>query len=360
MSKFLKITGGGDYKIKVDSGQEITLDTGSGTVNILGDLNVTGSQTTIDTVNLEIEDNVIILNRNETATEVSAGFSGIQVDRGSATTGDVEWVYAENIGNWYESRLGSNNSDGLFVARYTNNPTRVLGIRTYDIDSDGDDLNLVGGGSGRVLVKGTNSYETGVFAYINGSLDSSYGAARVTQTTPILLTENTDDVIPNAKAVVDFVDAKISSTFSYKIEKGISNVEVIEPGPDPDGRGEVHLTANGVLTTVFTAEQTQIHGVTISGSTIQVGDNNTGEDLILAATGTNSVRVDDSLIISQSPYIGDGIDPNAPGEGEGTKLYSKPRGSGDTGVFFANTKDGTEKRDELVSKSKAILFGILF
>lgn len=361
MSKFIKVTGGGNYKIKVDNGQEITLDTGaSGSVNILGDLNVTGNTTTVDTVNLEVEDNVILLNRNDTGNGISAGFAGIEFDRGSATTGNVEWVYAEDVGNWYESRLGSNNSDGLFVGRYSNNPSRVVGIRTYDIDSDGDDLNLVGGGTGRVQVKGTLDYETGVFAYINGVIDTSYGAAKIVQTTPTIEFENTDDVLPNAKAVVDYVDSKVTQTFSYKIEKDNSKIEILSPGPNPQGRGEIHVTANGVLTTTFTLDQTQIHGVTLSGTTIQVGDNSTGEDLILAASGTNSVRVDDSLIISQTPYIGDGIDPNAPNEGEGTKLYSKPRGSGDTGLFFANTKDGTQKRDELVSKSKAILFGILF
>jgi hypothetical protein len=358
MSKFLKITGAQDYKVKVDSGQTITLDTGTGTVRVNGDFIVSGTSTSVETVNLEIEDNVIVLNKGESGAEITEGFAGIQIDRGSATTGDVEFVYVEDAGNWYESRLGSNNSDGVWMARYQQDPTRLIALRTYDIDSNGDDLNLVGGGNGRVTVKGTLDYETGVFAYTAGVIDSTLGAQTVIQTTPSVVYENTDDTLVNAKALVDYVEDYVRLSSSNKIQQGNTSITITDPGANPFGIGEISILTDGLKTMTIDVNQVDIQGLTLSGTIIEVND--TGEDLILRATGTNSVRVDDSLIISQSPYIGDGIDPNTPGEGEGTKLYSKPRGSGDTGVFFANTKDGTEKRDELVSKSKAILFGILF
>ena len=56
-----------DYKIAVRDSGTITLDTGTetGTVIVTGDLQVQGNTTTIDTVNLEIEDNVLVLNKGE-------------------------------------------------------------------------------------------------------------------------------------------------------------------------------------------------------------------------------------------------------------------------------------------------------
>lgn len=356
MSKFLKITGSQDYKIKVDTGQTITLDTGQGTVRVEGDLIVSGNQTSVQTTNLEIEDNVIVLNKGESGTQITEGFSGMQIDRGSATTGDVEFVYEENAGNWYESRLGTGNSDGVWMARYVQDPTRIIAIRAYDIDSNGDDLNLVGGGDGRVMVKGTVAYETGVFAYIGGQLDSAYGAQRVTQEVPSLVTEDTSDILPNAKAVVDYVEHYVANASSNNIIQGDTSIVITDPGSNPSGIGEIQFTTDGLQTMKVDVNQVDIQGITISEEIIEVND--TGNDLTLRATGTNSVKVEDSLIITHTPNIGEGLDPSV--STEGSKLYSKPRGSGDSGVFFVNTKDGTEKRDELVSKSKAILFGILF
>ena len=51
----------GNYKIKVaDTSNEITLD--SALTHITGDLRVEGDTTTVNTTNLEIEDNNILLN----------------------------------------------------------------------------------------------------------------------------------------------------------------------------------------------------------------------------------------------------------------------------------------------------------
>jgi uncharacterized protein YqjF (DUF2071 family) len=42
---------------------------------------------------------------------------------------------------------------------------------------------------------------------------------------------------------------------------------------------------------------------------------------------------------------------------EGIKLYVDNQGIGNTGIYFANAENN---RDELVSKNRALLFGMLF
>jgi len=62
-----------DYKISVNSGGTITLNTGDqiGTVLVTGDLTVLGNTTSIQTVNVEIEDKIILLNRGESGAGIS-------------------------------------------------------------------------------------------------------------------------------------------------------------------------------------------------------------------------------------------------------------------------------------------------
>ena len=42
---------------------------------------------------------------------------------------------------------------------------------------------------------------------------------------------------------------------------------------------------------------------------------------------------------------------------EGIKLYVSDQSTGKTGIYFANAE---QNRDELVSKNRALLFGMLF
>ena len=86
MSKILNVNSG-DYKVKVPSGGTITLDTGTGvgTLAVTGNLQVAGTQTTVNSTNLDITDNIIVLNKGETGAGVTENTSGIQIDRGTAT-----------------------------------------------------------------------------------------------------------------------------------------------------------------------------------------------------------------------------------------------------------------------------------
>lgn len=61
-------------------------------------LDVQGTLTTINTTNLEVTDNIIVLNDGELGSGVSLGISGIEIDRGTATNAEI--LYNETNNYW--------------------------------------------------------------------------------------------------------------------------------------------------------------------------------------------------------------------------------------------------------------------
>ena len=68
-------------------------------VIVTGNFTVNGTTTSVDSVNLEIEDNTILLNKNETGAGVTAGTAGIEVERGTETNSSILW--SEGDDRWY-------------------------------------------------------------------------------------------------------------------------------------------------------------------------------------------------------------------------------------------------------------------
>lgn len=91
----------GDYNIytydaagNVDGNVGITTHT----VTITGNLNVTGTQTTVNSTDTNIKDRLIVLNDGESGAGVTGNIAGLQVDRGSST--DARLVYVESTNKW--------------------------------------------------------------------------------------------------------------------------------------------------------------------------------------------------------------------------------------------------------------------
>jgi len=76
---------------------------------VSGDLTVNGTTTAIDTVNLEIEDNVVLLNSNQAGTPPSTLRSGIEVERGDSP--NVKLQFNENTDKWELTEDGSSFHD---------------------------------------------------------------------------------------------------------------------------------------------------------------------------------------------------------------------------------------------------------
>jgi len=124
MSKILRVSES-DYRIKVKDTGTITLDTGveQGTVIVTGDLLVKGNTTTIDTANLNIEDNIILLNKGENGAGVTEVTSGLEVDRGSLP--NAQFLWDESIDK-FVIQLDTDALSGIVVGNIATDPTTNL------------------------------------------------------------------------------------------------------------------------------------------------------------------------------------------------------------------------------------------
>jgi hypothetical protein len=348
MSKFLKVLDG-NYNIKVQDGGEITLDTGLavGTVYITGNLEVQGTTTTIDTANLTIEDNTILLNKGELGSGVTEVTSGIQIDRGSLP--DVQILFSETQ-TWQEplSNYSSTPRSGGFSFTRTTDGAEI-GIRTNSIKSltSPGVINLEPTGSGTVRIEGAN-YHTALLAE-NAAypllLDRFPGGANAT---PLSST------VPNKRYVDQAIFDAVSSLAPTSIASANTSVDTEDTGVG-DSTSRVTITVDGTLTNEFYLDYAKFHQMNIDLAELRIDQstimaNITGGDLILQAQGTSSVRIDDTLMIKAT-----GANPAY--DGIGLKLYANTQGTGKTGLFYVNTSN---IRDEIVSKNRSLLFSMLF
>jgi hypothetical protein len=328
MARIVKIQDS-DYKLSVNSGGTITLNTGNaiGTVLVTGDLTVLGNTTSIQTANVEIEDKIILLNRGETGVGISptgTGESGIQIARGSRP--DAFFVFDESK-NWLNTQTGSLRS-GLFIAKNAND--ELIGLQTNSITTDGYDLNLLGTGTAVVNVTGTVNYELNI---------------------------GDDDDIPNIKWVEDFTATYFTNNPPFKIQDSAiiggvtvlydSFLEVSDFEAD-GGPSNLTLTLDNIVNAAWFVDRFEVQNLKFYNATIESRLSN--EDLVLRSDGTGCVGVDDHFkLYLQTEDPGSVVD--------GVKLYAKNEAQGGTGLFFVNSEN---KQDELISKRKAIAYSMIF
>ena len=95
-----------NYYVNVSSAQSISGDkTFVDNVVVQGNFTVNGTSTTVDTENILIKDNTIIVNSGEAGAGVTAGEAGIIVDRGTAT--DYKFVFDEVSDSFKVGETGS-------------------------------------------------------------------------------------------------------------------------------------------------------------------------------------------------------------------------------------------------------------
>jgi len=422
MSRVLNIYNS-NYKIAVQDGGNITLDTGDlvGNVIVTGNLEVKGTTTTVESTEVTIADNIILLSEGTQGSGLpsSVGFkSGIQIDRGSLP--DAEWVFDEQI-SW---NLGGTSGLGTFYARTLDG--QKLPINTPGIVAQGDFY--VNTGNGVISVTNTADYEEKIWTYDGGVIQSPISGNVVID----------DDNIPNAKAVVDYVNFIVRGRVANTIAEGDTSVSVVDEehtidevasvssdgettviqtqGPHGftitdtvdifgvSGNGDNIENLNGfnidiveVISPTFLRVRADTTGgdttaylgggtvrkvgyvdsevrITIQGDTaarffddrLEVADvkiqNNvisteaSNQDLVLSAPGAGAVKIKDILEIPKTPHEDDAAtDPLAPSNG--IKLYAKTARTGDVGLYYTN-EDNTS--GELISKNRALLFGMLF
>ena len=321
MSKYLNVPNG-DYKISVQTGGTIYLNTGfdTGTVELSGNLLVRGTTTTVESITTTIKDNIITLNAGETGDGVTLNEAGIEIDRGQLA--NAFFKYDEDV-------------DG-FIA--INGASSLISLATNEIDSRSQNLTL-NAGSSVISVNPTVDYEQKVFTYAAGLL-SGYDVAKA-------------DVIPNTQAVVDYVAFNFANVFLRQIGDGDSSIE-IDDFQNSGVDSVITFKLDGQIVSQLYADRWEFDDLRFTGSTIDTMSSN--QDLVLKSSGTGSIRIDDTLHLNRVPSDDDAsLSPPAPDDG--TKIYIADQYTGKSGIYFVNDEGN---RDELVSKNRALLFGMLF
>jgi len=354
MSRYVSVPTG-NYKLTVQSGGVITLDPGPvGNVIITGNLTVEGEATYLETTNSFIEDNIILLNRGEVGAGVTrdSGTSGLRIDRGSRT--DAQWLFVEDV-TWTDTANLGTVDQGAWSPRDPQG--RILGIETVSITTNGRDLNLLGQYTGAL---GSPTPNPGKIT-VSGTGGDYH--LRITD----------DDDIPNKRYVDETIGTFFANTVPNRISSGIlpdalTSVRVFDDSEE-GGTSHVDLTINGLLEQSWYAAYTDFYGIRIEQTSVgtEIKTVSTGEsDLILSATGTGNVVIDDSLRIGYTPHEGDvRAEPASPVDG--VVVYTKLSNTGGTGIYFTNTVasptdlDSTRKqRNELISTNRALVFSMLF
>ena len=196
MSRVVKVNG--DYKVQVDAGGSITLDTTNnslpasyGTVYVKGNLDVLGVVSYVQTTNTQIKDNILQLNYDESYTGdgISAAVnfrSGIEISRGSFSA--AQFIFDESVSHYDPVFAGTpqENAPGSFVVKTADGVLSSIQLSSIGTQA-GFDISFDLNNTGNVLAvaRGVES----------GSNIPYY--IRVTQ----------DDHIPNRKFVTNYIQA---------------------------------------------------------------------------------------------------------------------------------------------------------
>lgn len=337
MSKIVRVSQG-DYRLIVQSGGYITLDTGSsvGTVVITGNLDVKGITTTIESVNTTIADNIIKINEGQTGNGISATLNyqaGIQISRGTnqATYADAQLIFDESIQHY--DALTSTNKQGSFVFRNFNSSTQLpaglTGIQVSSISTSaaGDLVFDMQSTIRKLRVVNSTGYET-----------------RITQ----------DNDIPNRKFITDYVQAGSNTPGVADVDKIYRSIGGIEKSKVQAYDGYIQFAINQSVRSQITPNGLDVDNVNLFANTVT--NKSAGNNLIITATNNN---VELNAILNLDVQGSDVTSASS----STVKIYSKAsEGPGRTGIYFtSNTAYGLNSynNDELVSKNRAVLLSIL-
>lgn len=267
-----------DYKIASRESGTITLDTGlnTGTVVVTGNLEVQGETATVNTTDLTIEDNIIVLSSGTEGSGLpsSVGFSsGIEIDRGSLP--NARWIFDEQI-SW---TLGGTSGTGTFYAEAGG---QKLPLNTPGIVAQGDFY--VDTGAGVISVTNTPDYEEKIFNYSNGVITPDINGRLIID----------DDNIPNAKAVKDYIDYNFNNRPQAFIAEGNTIVETVDESHPLQSIVSINLDGNN--TTIIQTKEA--HGFVQSDTVDIFGIQANGDPIEnLNATDIGIIEIINQFVI---------------------------------------------------------------
>jgi hypothetical protein len=347
MGQFLRVNG--DYNIKTEEGSRITLDTGPGVGSVLvtGDLLVEGATVYVAATNLDIEDNIIVLNKGESGAGVTLDYSGIQIDRG--TLGAASLVWNENIAIPVGS-ISTNTGGWQFVGgtdgsySFSDSRLKLKEIIT-DASVDSGDLLLIGQGTGVIKVIGTDNYENQVTSdddvpnkkYVDDSIQNNPTFQVVSDNSRVIVADK--DRLPNIAAT--------GGSLAF-----LDDVTGFDTGAD--GESAVSVIVDGALNTQFFPNRTEMFDLEFTGSEIATKNYITSGNISLRTQGTGRIQTNYALQL-------DRIAGTPASTALATVIYSGDPSIGTTGLYYVN--DSAEARlqsGELINKNKALVFSMIF
>ena len=420
MSKIVKVSNS-NYKVQVATGGTITLDTTNdtspavyGEVLIKGNLVVSGTQTSIETIDSQITDNIFILNSGETSVGIGAANnfqSGIEISRGTwpgaGTRPPAQLLFDESVTH-YDPATGLS-APGSFVVKTKDGVLSSIQLASIGTQSGFDiafDLN----NTANVLniARGTDT------------LSGDQYWERVTQ----------DDHIPNRRFVTEYVSSGTYITGMADVDKlyvADTSVRAFDSSVNATKittiTGATIASGNpGILSFTATTGDNLMPGMLLQGGGVTADTyliSKSGANWILnqAATGTpttaiytepfspadptplaiqsqiiftvdgviqsqltntgfyiNNVKIKDNTIKNFSvgsnlilTANSDIVESNAVLQLDnktapsyttgGNRIYSNTPGTGKTGIFYVNN---VNYQDELVAKNRALLFSMIF
>ena len=342
MSRIVKVSED-NYRVKVQAGGTITFDTGdvygtpTGTIVVIGNLDVKGTTTTVESSNTTVKDNILQLNYGQTGNGIPGSLNyeaGLQFGRGSYS--DAMFVFDESVTH-YDPYTSNTALGGTFVMKTADG--HLNGLQLTTITTDGT----------HNLQLDLHNSTTNVVDLVN--VDPTAYAELVFGTDPMPYTyppeTTTDNVLVNKRYIQAYVTAGLVTPGMADLDKiyfGTNRTQVYQ--------SIIEFYINTSKRAYISSSGLNVDNINFYQNTIS---NQSVNNLVLTASSNivevnATIELDDQLTLQSAPS-------NA------TKIYSRqqltPQLSqypGKTGIFFANGVNS----DELVSKNRALLFSILF
>ena len=260
-------------------GEKLVLDNGAnagviksnnGTVKIEGNLEVSGTTTTISSETVTFDDNILLLNSNETGTPSQDG--GIEIERGTSTNKLLTW--SESTDKWtvgaesfvaatFEGAL-TGNSTGTHTGAVSGNVTSTgtSTFTTIDINGGNIDGTTIGA---TTPAAGTFSTITGDGTAITNVLEN-YTTTNLTEGTKLFFTnERVDDRIDalftSAYGITGtYNDAGDNFTLSFDTVNAGTGNQILDTSDTTQAKfrtireGKIASGGNGDLTCVITGD----------------------------------------------------------------------------------------------------------
>ncbi len=348
------------YTIQINEGGEIVLNPGLlGSVTINGNVDIAGaltagSSTTVDTEDLVVFDNTIRLNAGETGPGVSLTTAGLVIDRG---TRDDAFLFFDESKNSIRAEASI---PGAFVfqdATALGGNLALFSLYASGIFTGGEDLRLVGSGTGIVKVTGTVDYESQIWNYAGDGTTIPEDQGQTDRLARAASFD--DDALVNVRGLIDYVSSYHLYNFQDRIVAAPGDATptfvVVQDTAAGDPENKVSVVVSNTTISEFFENRVEIQNLRLIGSNgsgnSTITSNSVNGSVILQGTGTGQIQINDFMNLTVQNDVG------LPAPTDGVLLYSKTLGDGGTGLFFKNQDSTT---DEIISRNKALLYSIIF